>query len=173
MTVIVAFKHKLSDKFSTRIKQQIIQKWTNSKYYHVEIIIENEWIEADNGKGLVRHRLRPLSDKYDYVKIEVPECEHTKRLVDTFINSQMGAEYDWVGIYLSQVIKLGIDKGDRWFCSEFVVKVLQILNIESLIYVKPENMSPGKLFRTIINTGSGHILSNYDIENINDIISNA
>jgi len=173
MKVILAFKHKLSDRFSTRLKQKIIQKWTRSPYYHVEIIIDGEWIEADNSKGLVRHKLRPLSDAYHYVEVPVNKCAHTQNLVDSFIDSQMGSKYDWVGIFLSQVIKLGVDKKDKWFCSEFVSKILQIYNVEPFIYVKPENMSPKDVFEISLKACNGERISDYRISKINDIISSA
>ncbi len=146
MRLIVAFKHKLSENFMERIKQRIIQRWTDSKYYHVEIAIGEYWIEADSDIGLVKHKLRPLNDKYDYISLKVPECKVNDITVERFINSQMGAEYDWTGIYLSQVFKLGIDKKDKWFCSELVSKVLQIYNIEPFLYIKPESLSPGDVY---------------------------
>jgi len=135
MKVIIAFKHKLSNKFLERAKQKIIQKWTKSPYYHVEIIIGNTWIEADNSIGLVKHELRPLSDKYHYLEIDVFECDHTQKLVDSFIESQMGANYDWTGIFLSQVIKLGIDKKDSCIGFKLSIQYLYKNNKPNLFLV--------------------------------------
>jgi hypothetical protein len=149
MTVTVAFKHELSEKFLARMKQKLIRKWTKSKYYHVEVIIENKWIEADNSIGVIQHDLRPLSNKYDYVEVNVPDCEVCHKNAKNFVNNQMGAKYDWTGIYLSQVIKLGINKDDSWFCSELVSKILQIYNIEPFLYVAPESLSPEGVFQIL------------------------
>lgn len=173
MDLIIAFKHELSEDFMTRKKQEIIQWWTKSKYYHVELIIGNIWLEADNTKGIVKHNLRPLSDKYDYVQISLPECEHTERIANNFILSQIGAGYDWVGIFLSQFIKLGIDKRDKWFCSEFIVKILQIYNFEPSIYVDPQDVSPKKLYDLVTKAGGGKLIGPYEISKINDIIATA
>jgi len=170
MKVILAFKHKLSDNLLTRIKQQVILKWTRSLYYHVEIIINGDWIEADNKIGLVRHKLRPLTDAYHYVEVPAYECPHTNRLVNSFINSQLGSKYDWAGIFLSQVIPAGVDIENKWFCSEFVSKVLQIYNVEPFLYIKPENMSPQDVFKMSLDMCSGERLSDYRISKINDII---
>lgn len=149
MKLTVAFKHKLSDKFMTRMKQKIIQKWTKSKYFHTEVIIDDEWIESDNDIGVIRHKLQPLKESYDYITIEVKDCPVNKEAVDSFIDSQMGAKYDWTGIYMSQVLKLGIDRADQWFCSEFIVKILQIMSVEQMLYVKPQNISPQALFELL------------------------
>jgi uncharacterized protein YycO len=158
MTVTVAFKHELSDKFLTRIKQKMIQKWTGSKYFHVEIIIGDTWIEADNSVGVVQHNLRPLSNKYDYVEVRVPDCEICMTNVNNFINNQMGAKYDWTGIYLSQILRLGVNKEDSWFCSELVSKILQIYNIEPFLYIAPESLSPGDLFKILVKKCDSRIL---------------
>jgi hypothetical protein len=159
MKVIVAFKHRLSDDFLQRIKQKIIQKWTRSKYFHVEIIINNTWIEADNGKGVVKHNLRPFSDSYDYVEIDVPNCEVCHKNVINFIEKQMGAGYDWTGVYLSQVLKLGINKKDKWFCSELVSKILQIYNIEPFLYIDPQNLSPEGVYQILTKKTKSRKLS--------------
>jgi hypothetical protein len=150
MTVTIAFKHELSEKFLTRMKQKLIQKWTNSKYYHVEIIIEDKWIEADNNIGVVEHDLRPLSKKYDYIEVSVPDCAICHKNVKNFISNQMGAGYDWTGIYFSQVVKLGVNKEDSWFCSELVAKILQIYNIEPFLYISPESLSPEGVYQLLV-----------------------
>ncbi len=161
MKITIAFKHKLSDNFFERMKQKIILKWTKSIYFHVEMIIDNEWIEADNDKGLIKHKLRPLSTKYDYITIYVPECQINLKNAKKFIENQMGSKYDWTGIYLSQVFKLGIDKKDRWFCSEIVSKMLQIYGVENFHYIKPEDMSPESVFKMLSAMESVDLSLNY------------
>ena len=153
MTITVAFKHKVSDNFLTRMKQELIKKWTKSNYFHVEIVIGDNWIEADNDIGLVKHKLRPYSDKYDYIDIEIPDCAVNIDNVNSFIDSQMGAKYDWTGIYLSQVIKLGVDRKNRWFCSELVSRIMQMYGIEVFQYIKPENVSPQGVFELLMTVG--------------------
>lgn len=158
---MIAFKHELSDNFFERLKQKIILKWTKSIYYHVEMIIDNEWIEADNKKGLIGHKLRPLNRKYDYVTLYVPDCLININNAKKFIENQMGSRYDWTGIYLSQIVKIGIDKSDRWFCSEFIAKMLQIYGVEPFLYIKPESLSPEGVFKILSSMKNVDMSLNY------------
>jgi hypothetical protein len=149
MTVIVAFKHKLSGSFMARMKQKLIKAWTRSNYYHVEIIIDNYWIQADNDIGVVRHKLRPFSKKYDYIEVAFSGSETQEEEVKCFVDSQIGAKYDWLGIYFSQIIKLGINKKDRWFCSELVSRVLQLCDIKPFLGVTNNEMAPGDVYNLL------------------------
>jgi ribosomal protein S17E len=153
MKIVVAFEKKLSDNKATRIKQSLIKKWTKSEYFHVEIIIDGYWYSADTKRGLIKRKLKPLKDSYDYLTVFPSTCQENKRLAAEFIDSQVGKKYDWAAIYLTQLLKIGIENKDRWFCSEIVAKVLQILQIREFVNTKPSLMSPQDVFYSLSKSG--------------------
>ena len=124
MKVILALQHTLQHGSSIRnhLETKIVQLWSWSKYFHSEIIIDNNWISSGPSHGGVYiHKLQPLRKEYDYIEIEVD----AKKLesVMKFIESQLGSEYDWTGVFL-----LGLNSNahneSKWFCSEICAEIL-------------------------------------------------
>ena len=123
----------------------LIKIWTNSPYFHVELIIDDKWITSNFDIGGVSVRkLRPFKDTWEYINVEVDE----KYLPDVweFIYKEEGSKYDWCGIVCAQIIGLNHHTKSRWFCSEFVTQVLKTFNHPDYIDVNPVRMTPGDIY---------------------------
>jgi len=150
VNVKIALKHKVCDE-ATMLDKLIakgIQVRTKSKYYHVELIVGDRWISADPKEGVYVNPLQPyISDKWtiiDLGEIELTNDNYNK--VIKFIYDRVGDKYDGLGIFLSQFIKIGVDSKDRWFCSELVSKILQLLLVDEYINIVPNELSPGDIY---------------------------
>ena len=148
LDVMLAFKK--IDKNSTFVAKSVAW-FTRSEYYHVEIVIEDTWVSIFPETGFKLNKLKPLKDTWEYVKIE--DVKLTREQYDIFkkyLMKQVGKKYDYLGIMFSQVLPLTIDSKNKWFCSEAVVKLAQMLYIEDTFDLIPESTSPGKLGKIFI-----------------------
>jgi hypothetical protein len=136
-------KPTLTDK----IINKAIRMRTRSIYFHSEIILDNKWISSNNDTGVVIRELKDLNnDNWDY--IELPERsmtieQHTEMW--DYINDQEGKDYDFYGVFFSQLIKIGGNDVNKWFCSELGSKILQMIGYPELMHVVPANIDPGDL----------------------------
>jgi len=142
MKVTVAFfkgDNDLSDK--------LVKWWTNSKYSHCEMIIQDKWLSADPKRGVRLINLKPLKDNWDYVEVEVDE--KNTPFVLSFISEQKGKKYDWKGIFFSQLFSFDLHSHNKFFCSELVMGVLQAFNASRAMGKKPHKFSPGDVFNLL------------------------
>lgn len=125
---------------------KIIQWWTKCKYAHVEIIIEDKWISSDSTYGGVGiHELRPLTDKWDYLEVDVDGRKLSK--VMRFIEENKDKSYDWCGIICSVAFKITrAEHENKWFCSEMVTKILQEFGNKQVQGLIPANIVPKDLY---------------------------
>jgi hypothetical protein len=143
------------------VYSKLIEWWTNSLFSHVELILDDRWVTSYPGVGVRINKGPTDMDKYviiditnDLFKFVYEDTQQTKyNNIDIFLNNyiknQYGSQYDWMGIVLSQFIKLGINSDTKWFCSEFVTKLLQILLYEPVMDLQPNKVSPGYLYDII------------------------
>ena len=149
LDIIIGFYR--SDSPSATFLDRLIAWWTKSTYSHVEIAVGNKWISVQTDYirvlPLDRDKLVELEgNTYDYVvkKIKVTH----KQYMDfwQYVYEEMTPKkYDWLGIFTSQIIKIGVQDNNKWFCSEATCKLLQILGDEKAWRCNPEDMSPGDL----------------------------
>ena len=125
MNVTLAFKKKES------ILDSVLAWWTCCDYTHVEIIIGDKWISSGpTAGGVYINDLRRLTDKWIYVDVNVDG--RVKNTVLKFIKEQEGKEYDWMGIFLSQVFNTTRENQDKWFCSEIVSEILKRFRVKEI-----------------------------------------
>ena len=130
----------------TDIGCKLIGMWTKSNYSHVEIILDGKWVSSDSDTGVVIRELKPLKDNWDYVTLPtISLCNKHYSFLSKYINNLNGGEYDWKGIIFSQTIPLGLHNKDKWFCSELVTKLLQLMLVEEVIDIDPNLVSPRDL----------------------------
>ena len=143
LAVKLAFK-KL-DKNSNFVAKSVAW-YTRSEYYHVELVVNDIWVSVFPGTGVKLNTLKPLKDTWDYK--DLPSIELTKKqylIFMEFLKEQENKKYDFLGIFLAQVIPLKINNRDKWFCSELVVKLLQMLYVKETFSLVPASTSPGHL----------------------------
>jgi len=144
MEVVIGFYR------GTSFKAKLIKFWTKSEYSHCEILFDGFSYNADTEMGLLRYNLEKYNEKeWDSIKIFVDVSSINKKKIEKFIQAQLGLQYDWKGIILSQFFRFGINSDDKWFCSEFVTKVLQLFMVEETLDVQPNKVSPEKLFQIL------------------------
>ncbi len=155
MQINIAFKKTipLDKRLLDKIASKSVQIWTNSEYYHVEFFYNNIWYGI-SPKGVEKYPLRPLSDKYDYITFDIEVSSKQQGLVEKFLNIDF--IYDWKGIIFSQFFPIGLNDNEKWFCSEYVTKILQLFLVEEVLFVHPHMIDPGNLFDLIKNKNQGN-----------------
>ena len=119
---------------------------TLGKYSHCELIY-NDYVYLSNPGGI---RIKPFiyKDNMDIFEldshIEIPiVLEEFKRL--------KGKGYDYWAIFLAQLLELGIEHKDKYFCSELCLHLINKGLDDSLTYnlktLKASAFSPSKLYR--------------------------
>ena len=124
---------------------KLIRIWTNSPYSHVEIIINGIWYSASPRDGRVRaKKIDPNPSHWDFIEIPSKNAENMVK----FIESQLGKKYDWLGILLSQIIPLGEENPNRWFCSEICSAAVK--KGGKKLKNHPQWYSPARLFEELV-----------------------
>lgn len=146
---ILALRHSTIKKrtLSSKIIVAIIKLRTKSKYYHSELILDGKWISSDHPGGVMIRELKDLNnDDWDYV--ELPPRELTYEQHDdlwVYINTQDGKGYDYPAIMFNQLVKLGVNNINKWFCSEISSKIIQLIGYPEFMDITPADMDPGDL----------------------------
>ena len=147
MIVILAFKksQRKSAKLFYKILSKCVQLWTGSQYFHVALIIDGKWITSDTEKGVIIEEYGFDDDTYDYFNLDVPEfTSKSNEIFSKYVHNQIHSGYDWIGIIFSEFLKLRWESKSKWYCSEFVVKMLQIIGcyeaIDSSTLVSPSEL---------------------------------
>lgn len=122
-----------------------ISMWTKSKYTHVEVIIEDKWISSDTDTGVRVRELLPLTSNYDYIDLEITTTLDNHNFIMDWIHKQDIKGYDWLAIYFVQILPFRFESKDKWYCSELVVKILQMYGVKEVVDLYPSLTSPGKL----------------------------
>lgn len=138
---------------------KIIGWWTNSPYYHVELIMFNKyWISANPEDEVYIRNLAPLKDSWDYVELKTLKVsrEQLEKVVK-YINLQNGKKYDFLGILFSQVFKWSIGSDKKWFCSELAVKILNLLGCDLYFTQAPQNYSPGDMYKAVKHEAESYV----------------
>jgi len=147
---VLALRHsnKKGQSLFAKFITTMIKLRTKSKYYHSELILGDKWISSDTPDGVTIRVLREDLDNVDWDYITLPEREITAEQYEDlwlYINMQDGKGYDRGGIILSQLIKIGINDTNKWFCSELVSKILQVIGYPDFLEITPSEQDPGDL----------------------------
>ena len=113
-------------------------------YSHVAFVEkDNTILESYQSKGVTRTYTNLDDDCWDIV--EVPNFDYFK--VENKLLSQLGNQYDWVGLIINWLIPIqfffrdDLDPQRKWWCSEYIAWGLGL---------EDNNISPNTLFKIII-----------------------
>ena len=88
---------------------------------------------------------------YEFYKLKLsiaPLTKYQLYIFKNFIQNQIGKKYDWLGI-INKVFIIFRDSGNKWFCSEIVTKLLQMLYVKEVLDYEPSDITPAKLFHLL------------------------
>ena len=146
MRVQIAFYHGNKTLFDKAIAWW--QKVRGEKYWrytHVEIVINGVWVSSSPRDGGVRiGHISVNLNNWDIVNLSNNKalCNRLMQLAE----QEKGKKYDWLGIFLAQLIPLHIQNRSRWFCSELCGMMLHTTNLVQLTKGF-STYSPAKLAR--------------------------
>lgn len=128
----------------------LISLRTLGKYSHCEFILNN-YVYLANPGGVRKKIYKPIEnadifEMHEHIQIPIVLSEFKK------IN---GKGYDYGAILFAQLLELGIQHEDKFFCSEFCLYLINKGLDESLTYklkqLKPSSFSPSKLYKYLKN----------------------
>lgn len=116
------------------------------KYSHCEFIY-NDYVYLSNPGGV---RIKPFIYKDNIDVYELDSNIDIPTLLEEFEKIK-GKGYDYWAIVLSQLLEIGIEHKDKYFCSEMCIYLINKALDESLTHrlkeLKPSIFSPVKLFK--------------------------
>ena len=119
---------------------------TLGKYSHCEFIY-NDYVYLSNPGGV---RIKPFIYKDNIDVYELDSNIDIPTLLEEFEKIK-GKGYDYWAIVLSQLLEIGIEHKDKYFCSEMCIYLINKALDESLTHrlkeLKPSIFSPVKLFK--------------------------
>ena len=113
-----------------------------SVFSHVELEINGVCYSASNRDGGVRSKVIDTSNKQKWVSFDLKKDIDVNRCL-LYFETVRCQRYDWLNIFLTQIIKVNIQSSDKQICSEFVANCLRLENAhkyspESLFYALKE-----------------------------------
>ncbi|BBM37718.1 hypothetical protein JCM16775_0408 [Leptotrichia hofstadii] len=119
---------------------------TLGKYSHCEFIY-NDYVYLSNPGGV---RIKPFVYKDNMDIFELDSHIEIPVVLEEFMKLK-GKGYDYGAIFFSQLLELGIEHKDRYFCSELCLHLINKGLDESLTYnlktLKANQFSPAKLYK--------------------------
>ena len=124
----------------------LISLRTLGKYSHCEFVY-NDYVYLSNPGGV---RLKPFIYKENMDIYELDSHIEIRMALEEFKRLK-GKGYDYWAIFLAQLLELGIEHKDKYFCSELCLHLINKGLDDSLTYnlktLKASAFSPSKLFK--------------------------
>lgn len=118
-----------------KLFNRLIRFWTRSPYSHCELVMpDGRWLSASAMDGGVRAKHIQL-DLTHWDLLPLPWAD--ARTVHHVFYRHQGKGYDWLGVFLSQLLPVAISSPKRMFCSEFCAAALG--------FPTPQRFSPAQL----------------------------
>ena len=117
-------------KASGNIYDWLIRIWTGpyllqpARYSHCELVFsDGVCISASPRDGGVRAKhIDLVPDSWDLV--DIPTTSEEEAFIRLWAESFLGRPYDWIGIFFSEFLHLGIQSPQAEYCSEFCGRAL-------------------------------------------------
>lgn len=119
---------------------------TLGKYSHCELVY-NDYVYLSNPGGA---RIKPFVYKENMDIYELDSHIEIRMVLEEFKRLK-GKGYDYWAIFLAQLLELGIEHKDKYFCSELCIHLINKGLDDSLTYnlktLKESAFSPVKLYK--------------------------
>lgn len=144
------------------ILNAIVRWWTNSKYSHAELVLNDNrsWLGISPFlKSKVDRRQKLIVDnlEWDFVALDVTKDQHD--IILEFFEETKGCGYDWIGMLLSQFLPCRIKHKKRWYCSEWIAYALRIacvLDWRKVRIYDRKDLSPAVLYNLVHTNQKKH-----------------
>lgn len=104
---------------------RLIKWWTNSKYSHCELYINDTMLVGISNEQRVRAKEYKLTnDKWD--KIELKADKKLEFVVNDFFEKTQNCKYDWKAIILSNIFNRRMQSKNKYTCSEWIGELLDL-----------------------------------------------
>lgn len=135
------YKGTLKENPKADMVDRAVTFWTDSKYSHCEIVFSgNTFFSASGRDKAVRFKtFRENPARWDYVDLDnfVHMHDMTEEKILARARAYDGDKYDYIGIFFTFIVPLGLQASNRWWCSEILG---HILNIEFIDCYSPQEL---------------------------------
>jgi hypothetical protein len=123
------------------IVDKLICLWTLGIYSHVELVDDNDisYSSSSRDKGV---RLKAI--KFDVNKWDIYNIKLDVNVLREFELETRGKKYDWIGIFFYHLLPFKMQNNDKWYCSEWVSRVLQLYGYKTEL-----NVTPSRLYKDL------------------------
>ena len=133
------------------LSDKVIAWWTNSKYSHCEIVVDGTNIAVHPDSIEATEYVSGMDYEFDAVDLQLQVTEEQYDNFWEYVSTNiLGKKYDWLGIGVSQVVKVGVQDDSKWTCSEATSKMLQVLGDSRFWSIHPGDMSPGDIAEILL-----------------------
>ena len=148
----------------TSIIGKIICCWTNSIYYHCEILFSDNITFSSSFSPWGTSFANFVEDinGQDIYNLDISKKEEI--IIRQFCESENNCWYDIIGLIFCCIFKIPIQSKYWWFCSELVVAILHKIKI--LLNVVPYETTPGSLFNELLKTRNISLNNEHNYNNI-------
>ena len=98
-----------------------------SVFSHVELEIDGVCYSSSNRDRGVRSKVIDTSNAQKWLSFDLKKDIDVNRCL-LYFESVRGQKYDWLNIFLTQIIKVNIQSSNKQICSEFVANCLGLEN---------------------------------------------
>jgi len=141
----IAFK-----KNGKSLTSKFIMWWTNSIYYHCELVFEDKTAFSSDIDSITKIGTRWIT--FDYDNYDVNQWEVYNLSINTndemkikeWCKNEENCFYDFIGMLLTQMIPLSFQNPSWWFCSELCISAFQD-NLNIFSKLTPHEVDPGEL----------------------------
>lgn len=148
-TKIIFYKAKTGT-----IVDKAIALWTCGVYSHCEIVIcwddgRYNCLSASSRDGGVR--MKQIKDYETSGKWDIYDIKLNINEIKYFWDETCGKKYDWIGILFNEFLPFKLQHNDKWYCSEWIAKLLCLNDYDKLN--NEIHISPSKLHTRLIEYG--------------------
>lgn len=134
------------------LQDRLIRCFSRGPYSHCELLFSDGTRFGVSSAYEARYLLDPQGwNPNDWDCIGVRGGDEAK--VRAFCDTQVGAEYDWLGVAFAIVLPWGRQTADKWFCSELTIAGLQEGDYWDVRGIKAHQYTPVRLANKLLEAG--------------------
>lgn len=130
------------------IMDKVVRIVSGHRYSHVEVFrkeLASDYLKftgftcSSRNGGVTVREINMIEEHWDLIEVDWVD----EQFVYDFIESKVGAHYDWLAIFGTHLINLGLRDKTKWTCSQLIAAALG--------FEAAYEISPGRLYELIID----------------------